>query len=120
MRKHKEQKQEKKIDEIALVLIVVIIILIVGFYTRKEAAKESMGAEKISEMILDHHLGSFANNGIIDDAKLKQIEGMNYAEFKKYLNVDNDFCVYIEDSQGNLILAKGSEKLNKDGAYCKE
>ena len=112
-------KSNFKIDEILLVLIVAIISIIVAVYDKiNESA--NIGAEKITEMILDEHTISFANNGVVDENKLKEIQNMNYNNFKKSLNAKNDFCIYIEDQNGNTILTKGSSKLNRDGIICRE
>lgn len=111
-------KSKFKIDEILLVLIVVIIAMLAGIYNKIKPAE--MEAEKITEMILDGHSISFANNGIIDEGKLKEIQNMEYRDFKKSLNAKNDFCIYLEDENGNIILAKGSSKLNDNGLYCSE
>ena len=111
-------KSNFKIDEVTLVLIVALIAMVVSINNKVNEPK--MEAEKITEIILDEHEISFANNGIINEAKLKEIQDMNYKEFKKSLNAKNDFCIYIEDVNGNIILAKGSSKLNEDGLHCKE
>lgn len=125
MKKHQirqKQKSKFKIDEIMLVVIVAVIILVVSVYDKmnKPINEPKMEAEKITDMILDEHDISFANNGIVDENKLREIQNMGYSNFKKALNSKKDFCIYIEDGNGNLILAKGSSKLNKDGLYCGE
>ena len=107
-----------KIDEITLVLIVALIAMAVS--VQKGISGPEMEAEKITAMILDNHKISFANNGVIDDAKLEKIESMDYYEFKKSLNAKSDFCVYIEDENGNVLLAKGSSKLSGNGIRCEE
>ena len=111
-------KPNFRIDEITLVLIVALIAMIVGIYNK--TAKLEMEAGKIAEVILDNHAISFATNGIIDEDKLNQIQNMDYNQFKNYLKVKNDFCIYIEDGNGNILLAKGSPKLEKDGLHCSE
>jgi len=111
---HKE-KPKKKFDEIYLVLIVVVLILIVYSYTRGPSTSD---ADRITEMIIDHHEFSFAVNGVIDNEKLEQIKSMDYSQLKKTLDMDSDFCLYIEDGQGNIILAKGASKLEGNGISC--
>ena len=71
-------------------------------------------------MILDDHSMSFASNGVIDETQMKKIENMNYADFKDSLKVKNDFCIYIEDGNGAVILSKGSSRFNGDGLNCRE
>ena len=107
-----------KIDEIALVLIVAFVAMVVGISDKMN--KPEMEAGKIAEIILDNHAISFANNGVIDENKLRQVQNMDYKEFKNHLNAKNDFCIYIEGVNGNIILAKGSSKLSKDRLHCRE
>lgn len=106
-----------KLDEMFLVLVVALLAMIASIYDKNS---ERIDAEKITAMILDDHYLSFATNGIVDENKLRQIQSMEYAEFKKSLNAKNDFCVYLEDENGNIILAKGSSRLSMDGLVCKE
>ncbi|MBI2659214.1 hypothetical protein HYX05_03915 [Candidatus Woesearchaeota archaeon] len=121
MKPHKTSQKTKpnfKIDEIMLVFIVAVIAMIAVIYNKTNTSE--MEAEKITALILDDHEVSFANNGIIDENKLKEIQQMNYGEFKDSINAKNDFCVYVEDENGGILLSKGSEKLNGDGIPCRE
>ncbi len=113
-------KSEFKIDELALVLIVAIMAMIAGIYNKINEPSGGMEAEKIAEMLLDDHPASFANNGIIDENKLKEIQDMDYEEFKTFIKAKNDFCIYIEDENGRIITAKGAEKFNEDGMTCRK
>ncbi len=106
-----------RIDEVWLVIAVAVIAII---FSAGKNSQDKMGAEKITEILLDHHSISFVDNGIIDEKKLNEIKGMDYAQFKNYIKAKNDFCIYIEDENGNLILAKGSSKLGMNTEYCKE
>ena len=114
----KMKKKKHRIDELVLVLVIVLIGLIASFYRKGHTT--SGDAEKISEMIADHHEISFVSNGIIDEKMMRMVSQMNYAELKAFFNVTEDFCIYIEDGRGNLMLSKGTSKLNRDGIYCKE
>jgi hypothetical protein len=112
------KKLNFNIDEITLVLIVAVMAIIIVFY--EQGGVGTVEAEKITALILDDHDVSFANNGIVDEKKLKEVQNMDYEEFKNLLNAKKDFCVYIEDENGNIILSKGSSKLNEDGIPCSE
>ena len=110
-------KSNFKIDELILVLIVAFIALFISFYDK--ANEPEIHAEKITEMILNDDLG-LASNGIVDESKLRKIQNTKYESLKKSFNAKNDFCMYIEDENGNIILAKGSAKLSQDGLFCSE
>ena len=122
--KHDNKKSSKKpkfkIDEIALVLVVAFFAIIVSIYEKSSETGEKINALEITEMILDDHYISFASNGVVDENKLKEIQQNDYASLKSRLNAKNDFCVYLEDANGDVIVAKGSSKLNRDIAHCRE
>ena len=111
-------KPNYKIDEIVLVFIVALFIIIVSVYEHNKSP--TVEAEKITGLLLDDHALSIANNGIVDKNKLQEIQNMDYEQLKSNLNAKKDFCVYIEDGEGNIILAKGSQKLTGDGVPCQE
>src|SRR3989338_10662266 len=98
-----------KIDEITLVLAVAFIAMAVSVYEKSSESKVA-DAEKITEMLSDEHLLSFVSNGVINEDKFSEVKNVGYGEFKKLLNIKNDFCIYIEDGNGNVLLAKGSSK----------
>lgn len=119
--KIKMHKSNFKKNRAMLVLIVIAIAIGVTMYNKTNKSNEpKIEAEKITGLILDDHKISFARDGIVNEGKLWEIQNMNYRDIKKSLNVKTDFCVYIQDGEGNLILAKGSPKLNGDDLYCKE
>jgi len=104
------RKLNFKIGKINLLLIAGLLAVIAAIYA--ELNKPAMEAEIITSMILDDHKASFANNGIVDQTKLEKIRNMDYEDFKKSINAKNDFCVYMEDEKGNVILRKGSDRLD--------
>lgn len=112
-------KKTIKINENSIIVIIIFIIFFAVILTKtnEPSIKE---AEKITAMILDEHDISFANNGIIDKNKLKEVKSMSYNDLKQMLNIKSDFCIYLEDSNGNILLAKGSSSLSEDGIYCSE
>ena len=112
-------KPNFKIDEITLILIVAVLAIVVSFYDNTNNPG-GIEAEKITSLVLDDHDFSLASNGTIDIDKLKQMQSMDYSKLKNFLKAKKDFCIYIEDGNGNLLLAKGYSKLSEDGLYCKE
>ena len=122
-------KSKSKIDEIIIVLIVSFIAIFASVYSNKinypinsnKANKVSdLGAEQIADMLFDGHAMSFVSSGVVNENKFKEIQEMNYEDLKSSLNVKNDFCIYIEDENGNVLLAKGSSKLREEGIFCNE
>ncbi len=107
-----------RIDEITLVLIVAIIIMAATI--SQKTGQETNGAANIMKILLNDNSAAPSNDRVIGQVEMEKIQSMSYEQLKKYLNMKNDFCLYIEDENGNIILAKGSAKLSRDGIYCKE
>jgi hypothetical protein len=116
--KPKAKKKPFRIDEIVLVLIVVSIAIFVGLFEKSQNV-EMIEAEKIITLVLNGNDYSFAKNGIVDEAMILEIRRMEYDELKEKLNVNADFCLYVEDEKGNIVLEKGSPKLRADGFACR-
>ena len=109
----KQLKKGIKIDEIMLVLMVALIALVISMYGKARETPK-MAVEKITTKLVKSSLQS----PIIDEKELNEIRQMNYSQLKEYFDVKKDFCIYIEDENGKVILAKGSPDLTKDGLYC--
>lgn len=112
-------KKRFRLDEILLVLMVAFIGIAVAIYSKENKSRD-MGAEEITSLLSDNDNASLINDGVINEGKLKELQNMGYSELKDSLNVRGDFCVYIEDEKGQVVLAKGSPKLNGRGVYCRE
>lgn len=110
------QKPKFKVDELALVLIVAVIAIIVAI--NDKSSEPGTEAKMIADAIMDDHGISFASNGIVDENRLEEVRSMDYWDLKGSLKARNDFCIYIEDEKGNIILSKGSGKLSKDDVAC--
>lgn len=112
------QKQKFKIDEITLVLVVAITIIVITISQKNNQPTDEAG--KIMKIIFDDNLAALPNDIVIGQKELEKMQGMDYEQLKKYLNMKKDFCLYVEDENGNIIMSKGSSKLSRDGIYCKE
>ena len=122
----KKRDEKRRVGELWLVLIVCFIIVIVGIVSQKSDG----GLQKEAEIILneltngDEH--NFAVNKLVQDEVLTKISGMSYTELKDSLNIENDFCIYFEDENGNLVEVKdglrsvGSDAIELNGRPCGE
>lgn len=119
MKQKDQSKPNYKIDEIWIVFIVAIVAIAVSFYDKANNNKMT-DAEKITGIILDNHEISILTNGSVNQNKLNNIQNMDYSKLKSYFNVKEEFCMYLEDGNGKILLAKGSSKLADDRIACKE
>ena len=73
-------------------------------------------AERISaEAASENSSLSIIEDNQIDQIKVEDLIGQNYSEIKKKLRLENEFCIYLEDEEGNLILMNQSETENITG-----
>jgi len=93
-----------------MIAIVVFIGTIFVFYSILSSSQEG-SAKKLEEdasLVLkniesdDPNLG-FIDGIDIDPEKLQELLLKNYEEIKTQLRVENDFCVFLEDEDGNVI-----------------
>ncbi len=117
---HKHKRKKKfRFYEVALVVMILVFAVFVLLYD-KVSVKQQSEADRIANVMVDDHPASLATNGIIDDSKFEEIRNIDYKELKEAIGVKGDFCIYLEDGNGQTIMSKGSSKLRNDGIECTE
>lgn len=113
-KKGKEEMEKAQVWSVDVLLAVVIFVaVILIFYTTMTARQgpeltdlESEAGSVKTELEQNHELG-FITQGEINDSKLEDFVNMteeNYTEIKEKLGIKGDFCIFYEDTQGNIIL----------------
>jgi hypothetical protein len=103
-----------------LLLIISLFLIIRSIYVGLELEKE---AKVVLERITDGR-ESLLNANELDVEKARQLEEMDYKEMKSRFSVRNDFCIYFEDSAGNLEIIDslnvgiGSDRIYINGQPC--
>lgn len=110
------RKKRGQTWSIDLVLGVVIFILVVAvFYTLiiREPEPRASSLQEKAEFIsnrLDADVGTEVSYAIVKDKDIdasgvQQLiqEGADYQELKEKLGLDEDFCIYLEDENGNVV-----------------
>jgi len=59
----------------------------------------------------------------VNETKLEELLGMEYSEIKDKIRIKNEFCIYLEDEDGNIIYIQdlpgiGSDKINISDVPC--
>jgi len=107
-----------------LIIAVLIFLLAAGifyYFTGHEAQRDQTKL-KIEAQVMADKLASTAELGLVngssvDEQKLQQTVGSSvddYAALKQKLGLQDDFCVVMLDSDGNLILL-GNGTVNRAG-----
>ena len=103
-----------------MVLVFIVLVIIIGVSVQgKDTYPQKADPEKILGLVLKD---TSVKDGmmVFDQKKLNELQGMDYNAIKKLLNVKNDFCMYLQDGKGSVLLFKGSPKLSEDGIKCQE
>jgi hypothetical protein len=117
--------------DIALAVVIFILTTITFFsFSNSDNSRKLSVVESESHYILEHAKTEnsplqIVNNQEVDQVKLQQFASTDYDELKKLAGVKNDFCIFFEDEDGNVVLIGnskgiGSSKINVSGTPCTE
>ena len=62
----------------------------------------------------------------INVSRLNELKNLSYDELKRMLRIEGDFCIYMEDDKGNLVLINnsyrgvGASNINLSGTPCSQ
>ncbi len=97
---------------VAVALFVIVFIVFVGILAnitekQKESRLSKQGESIAAQVSNPENDYAFIQDEKVDEVKLRQViteyEGENYGSMKDKLNVRDNFCIYLEDADGNLI-----------------
>lgn len=102
--------------DLALGVIVFMVAFFI-FYTllgespnSREADLKEDASSVIRQVSSPSDAFGIASNSQFNDSKAGELKNMNYNELKKRLRVEGDFCIYLEDEKGNIVLINNSYK----------
>jgi len=84
-------------------------------------------ASKVLKNIVSEDSGVGIVNGVeVNAEKLEALLGMEYEDIKKKIRIKNEFCIFLEDEDGNVIYITtspdqpgvGSDKINISDIPC--
>ncbi len=102
-------KNSQAISMDVMLAVVVFIGTIFVFYAILNAnPRDTKELEQDAAKVLARLTSEDPDVGImdgieVDEAKLEQLLGKNYAVIKEQMRVDNDFCIFLEDENGDVI-----------------
>lgn len=89
----------------ALTIFVVVLVLIIGLisFTGRDPYRE-LQAETVILSTMFTQGGAFqvVNRGSIDIDRFVEYALMDYEELRRQLGIRSDFCIYLEDADGNV------------------
>ena len=118
--------------DIALGVVVFMAAFFI-FYTlldsnpNAKASKLKEGASLVIRQIGSEDAPlSVVSNNAINLSRFNELKNLSYDELKRRLRIEWDFCIYIEDEKGNLVLMNnsykgiGSPDINLSGTPCSQ
>jgi len=78
----------------------------------------------IKEVVSDESKLRIVDNNEINITRLNDLKSIDYEELKRKFRIEGDFCIYIEDEQGNIVLIDdtykgiGSPNIDIGGTPC--
>ncbi|MFH1174008.1 MAG: hypothetical protein V1725_02675 [archaeon] len=115
-----------------IVAVVIFLVIIAAFYTfiNKERDAPTRKLQRNGEIIavkLDagerQHAFSLISEGRLNKTELDRLYNSSYDDLKREFGITSDFCIYLEDSRGKIIVIGnktgiGNESLSVGGVQC--
>ena len=111
----------------AVVLLLILSLIVISITVFTSQKNELSGeAEIVLSTLTDGNTKvSLTESDELIEEKIKNLDQMGYGEIKNIIGVKNDFCIFFEDSSGNLVKIDGinpyigSNKIYINGDSCK-
>ena len=116
--------------DVMLAIVIFITTIFLFFVFLNPTQKSDVGELRDEASIVLKDIESagsdlgIVDGAIINETKLQELLGKDYQEIKKSLRIKNDFCIYFEDENGNIIYIEqnrpgvGSGTINISNVPC--
>lgn len=127
----KSKAQSWSIDiALGVIVFMAAFFILYALLNSNPAAKAGILKEEataiIKQVASEDDLLRTVDSNEINLSRIAELKNMSYEELKRRLRIESDFCIYIEDEKGNLILINntykgiGSPNINLSGAPCSQ
>ncbi len=102
----------------AIIAVALFVIALIFFFTFSSGDTYRKGVEnldaesgKLASSISgrQNESGSFITGTKVDEEKLADVSNMSYQQLKDFFGLGADFCIYFEDSEGNIVNVSGNK-----------
>ncbi len=122
----KKKSQNWSIEVIlALGLFMILFVTMVTLLLIQPAGSPlatQTSADTVSRFLFsdgfDSRQSSVIRNNVIDRSRLEELRTQTYDDLKNTLGLDDDFCIIIEDSHGNIRFKHGSGNILVGDTAC--
>ena len=112
---------------------IIFIVAFFAFYSLLNASTnptvedlKNDAAIVIREVAADDSTLSIVHNNEINITKVMELKNYTYDELKRMMRIQSDFCIYLENEKGEIVLINNSYKgvgapsINISGTPCNE
>lgn len=127
-----QRKSQTWSVDIALAIVVFLGAFFIFYYflgsnpsTQANILKQE-AAVVITQATSENGAINILDNNSVSIAKVSELKKVSYDELKSRLRIDGDFCLYLEDEKGNIVLigntykGLGSEKIMLGRTPCSQ
>ena len=101
--------------------IIVAVVVFMGafflFYTilnsnpnTKASSLKQDASSVIKQIAAEDSSLRVIDNNEVNESRLNELKNLSYDELKRQFRVEGDFCIYMEDDKGNIVLINNSYK----------
>lgn len=107
-------------DRAMLLLLLISVFIVLKAMAIPTQSEADAALEKLAS---DDGIGIMDSNSIADN-KVRMLDNMDYNELKQSLGIKDDFCLYFEDEEGNMVQVDhvssgiGHSKIHVNGMPC--
>jgi hypothetical protein len=85
------------------IVVFVFVVALIGFTSQQPLKELQSETVTLATAVTRDPSFAFIKQGKVDKEKFAELAEMNYTELQRKIGVKNDFCIFIEDAEGNLI-----------------
>lgn len=129
--KMKKKSQSMSVD--VLIGIIVFLSVFIVFYgllnpqerSRAKTLKEDATTviQQVSSIDAPYNI---VNREEINESRILELKNLSYDDLKRNLRIEGDFCIYVEDENGNVVLLNntyvgiGASTINISNTPCNQ
>ena len=109
--------------------MIILFIILTTIFTSSGSSETKSDLTTDGEIVLNKLTNdpaklSLLNSNELIEEKIENLDNMDYEEIKSILGVEKDFCIFIEDTNGQVVELEGmnsgigSDKISINGNPC--
>ena len=112
--------QNKKSQSWSIDIIVAVVVFMGAFFlfytilnsnpNTKASSLKQDASSVIKQIAAEDSSLRVIDNNEVNESKLNELKNLSYDELKRQFRVEGDFCIYMEDDKGNIVLINNSYK----------